>query len=107
MVSLAEEFDWEKTVEFLSGIGDPARLEIMYLLTKQGRQNVGHIAGNFELSRPAISHHLKVLKNAGIVKSNKVGQEVFYTLDHQSTAAQLRHLAEIIEGKAQPGEKQS
>lgn len=101
---MAEEFNWGKTVEFLTGIGDPARLEIIYLLTKQGRQNVGHIAGHFELSRPAISHHLKVLKNSGIVESRKVGQEVFYTLNHQNTAAQLRHLAELVEGKADPGE---
>lgn len=105
MVTLDEEFNWEKTVEFLTGIGDPARLEIIYLLTKQGRLNVGHIAGNFELSRPAISHHLKVLRTAGIVESQKVGQEVFYTLNHQNTAAQLRHLAELVEGKIQPGEE--
>lgn len=102
---MAEEFDWGKTVEFLTGIGDPGRLEIIYLLTKQGRLNVGHIAGHFELSRPAISHHLKVLRNARIVESQKVGQEVFYTLNHTSTAAQLRHLAELVEGKASPGEK--
>lgn len=102
---LAEEFDWEKTVEFLMGIGDSARLEIIYLLTKQGRLNVGHIAGHFELSRPAISHHLKVLKNAGIASSQKVGQEVFYTLNHENTAAQLRQLAELVEGKARRGEE--
>lgn len=105
MVVLVEGFNWGETVEFLTGIGDPARLEILYLLTKQGRLNVGHIAGHFELSRPAISHHLKVLKNAGIVESQKVGQEVFYKLNHKNTAAKLRYLAEIVEGKAQPGKE--
>ncbi|MGF1470744.1 MAG: ArsR/SmtB family transcription factor [Rubrobacteraceae bacterium] len=90
-------FDKEKVVRFLTAVGDPARLEIIILLKKRGRLNVGQIASNFELSRPAISHHLGVLKNAGVLLSKKEGQETFYQLDQKTTAATLRDLADLVE----------
>ncbi len=41
---------------FLVALGDPMRLQLLYLLGDQGRRNVGEITSNFRLSRPAISH---------------------------------------------------
>lgn len=90
-------FDPSNTTRLVTALGDPARLEIMTLLGSQGRMNVGDIAGHFRLSRPAISHHLKVLKDAGIVKSEKVGQEIYYRLDRDQVVARLRTLADDIE----------
>jgi ArsR family transcriptional regulator, arsenate/arsenite/antimonite-responsive transcriptional repressor len=98
-MSTLDEFDKEKVVRFLTAVGDVARLEIIILLSKRGQLNVGQIAGHFELSRPAISHHLKVLKTAGVVQSKKEGQEVFYWLDRDAVAAELRYLAELVESK--------
>ena len=79
---------------FLSAIGEPMRLQILYLLGDQGRRNVGDIASQFRLSRPAISHHLKVLKDAGVLASEKVGQEVYYWLERERIVATLRALAD-------------
>lgn len=79
---------------FLTAIGDPIRLQLLYLLGDQGRRNVGEIAANFRLSRPAISHHLKVLKDAGVLDSEKVGQEVYYRLERDRMVASLRALAD-------------
>ena len=79
---------------FLTAIGDPIRLQLLYLLGDQGRRNVGEIASNFRLSRPAISHHLKVLKDAGVLDSEKVGQEVYYRLERDRMVASLRALAD-------------
>lgn len=79
---------------FLVALGDPVRLQLLYLLGDQGRRNVGEIAANFRLSRPAISHHLKVLKDAGVLDSEKVGQEVYYRLERTRIVAGLRALAD-------------
>jgi DNA-binding transcriptional ArsR family regulator len=53
-------------------IADPTRREILSLL--RGRQRtVGEIAGNFRVSRPAISKHLRLLRSAGLVVTRKHG----------------------------------
>ena len=79
---------------FLVALGDPMRLQLLYLLGDQGRRNVGEITSNFRLSRPAISHHLKVLKDAGLLDSEKVGQEVYYRLERERIVGSLRALAD-------------
>ncbi|MCZ8520460.1 ArsR/SmtB family transcription factor [Paenibacillus caseinilyticus] len=82
---------------FLTALGDPVRLQILTVLGNTGRSNVGDIASRFELSRPAISHHLKILRDAGIVDCQKVGQEVYYWLARASVVASLRSLADMTE----------
>lgn len=86
--------DLKGITRFLTAIGDPVRLQILYLLGDQGRRNVGDIASQFRLSRPAISHHLKVLKDADVIASEKVGQEVFYWLERDRIVASLQALAD-------------
>ena len=53
-------------------IADPTRREILSLL-RGGRQTVGEIAGNFPMSRPAISKHLRLLRSAGLVVTRQDG----------------------------------
>jgi DNA-binding transcriptional ArsR family regulator len=53
-------------------IADPTRREILGLLTG-GRHTVNEIAGNFRISRPAISKHLRLLRRAGLVVTRKKG----------------------------------
>lgn len=61
-------------------LGDPTRRRILELL-KQGSLSAGDIAGHFEMTRPSISHHLDLLRQAGLVSSRKEGQYVFYELN--------------------------
>ncbi len=89
--------DFNDITRFLTAMGDPMRLRLLFLLGEQGRRNVGEIASQFSLSRPAISHHLKVLKDAGVVNSEKMGQEVYYWLDRDQVVANLRVLADATE----------
>lgn len=96
--------DQDEVASFLTAIGDPVRLQILFVL--QGdRCNVGDIAAQFKLSRPAISHHLKVLKDAAIVQSEKAGQEVFYWIDKKYIVSELRKLADILESYIQSGDR--
>jgi DNA-binding transcriptional ArsR family regulator len=53
-------------------IADPTRREILRLL-RSGPQTVGELASNFRTSRPAISKHLRLLRSAGLVTSQKNG----------------------------------
>jgi DNA-binding transcriptional ArsR family regulator len=87
----------EDSLRLLTGVRDPVRMEIILLLGKDSPMNVGDIASQFRISRPAISHHLKVLKDAGIVQSEKTGQEVYYRLDRDRIVAGLRLIADMIE----------
>lgn len=61
-------------------LGDERRREILRLLAR-GNLNAGEIAGFFELSWPTISHHLNVLKEAGLVIDEKKGQHIIYSLN--------------------------
>lgn len=95
--------DQNEVATFLTAIGDPVRLQILFVL-RGDRLNVGEVAAQFKLSRPAISHHLKVLKGAGIVRSEKMGQEVFYWVDKPYIVGELRKLADILESYIQSDE---
>ena len=59
---------------------DPTRREILELL-KNGDMTAGDIADHFEMSKPSISHHLDLLKQADLVVSIKQGQFVIYSLN--------------------------
>ena len=61
-------------------ISDPTRREILGIL-RGGRQTVGEIAGNFRMSRPAISKHLRLLHAAGLVVTEKRGTASVCSLD--------------------------
>ncbi|MGQ9825883.1 MAG: autorepressor SdpR family transcription factor [Desulfotomaculales bacterium] len=61
-------------------LGDETRREILRRLAR-GDMTAGEIAAAFDLSWPTISHHLNVLKEAGLVKDEKRGQHVVYSLN--------------------------
>lgn len=71
--------------ELLQALSDPTRRQILRLL-QDGDLPAGEIAGNFEMTSPSISHHLKVLKAADLVISKRDGQSIIYSLN--STAVQ-------------------
>ncbi len=60
-------------------LADPTRREILMMLRK-GDKSAGEIADNFNISKPSISNHLNVLKQADLVGAEKQGQNVIYSL---------------------------
>lgn len=91
------QLDKEDVIRLFTGLGDSMRLEIVFLLGEHERLNVGEIAAHFHLSRPAISHHLKVLRDARILKSQKIATEVYYWLDIASLSERLRVILTLLE----------
>ncbi len=61
-------------------MADGNRRKIVQLLRKK-EMSAGEIASHFNISKPSISEHLKILKNAGLVESEKKGQFVIYFLN--------------------------
>ena len=66
--------------QFLTALGDPTRQRIVAHLSRE-RLNVGELAERFHLSRPALSHHIKVLVHAGLLIQEREGRERVYRVD--------------------------
>lgn len=80
-----------------NALGDKFRQDIVMLLAQDERLNVNQIAERMPLSRPAISHHLKVLMQAGLITLERVSRENFYSLSLDTALADLRKLVEQAE----------
>lgn len=79
-------------VRVFKALGDETRLEMLGLLGAGGTELCAcDIEGHFELSQPTISHHLKILREAGLVTAERRGTWVYYALDRNA----LRLLAEF------------
>ncbi|QQM38868.1 ArsR/SmtB family transcription factor [Streptomyces liliifuscus] len=79
-------------------IADPVRRDILFML-RAGTLTVGEIAGCFAISRPAVSRHLRVLRECGLVRDELVGRRRIYRLD----AAPLAEVAEWVAVIRAPG----
>ncbi|MEV0246405.1 metalloregulator ArsR/SmtB family transcription factor [Nocardia sp. NPDC050712] len=73
--------------EVAAAIADPVRRRILELLDGQ-RRTAGEIAQRFDISRPAISRHLRVLRDSGLVRAELVGRERYYAL-HKEPLAEI------------------
>src|SRR3989442_12991880 len=89
---------WRQTAGMFVALGDPHRQRIVLMFEPGERLNVGQIVAASTLSRSAVSHHLRVLRGAGVLKSEKVGKEVYFWTDvpavQDALAAVQDYLAE-------------
>ena len=81
------------STDVFRAVADPTRRAILDRL-RGGRVHVNALAAEFEQSRPAISKHLKVLRDARLVRESRVGRERLYQLD----PLPLQRVAGWIEG---------
>jgi DNA-binding transcriptional ArsR family regulator len=61
-------------------LADPTRREIIRLLG-QDEMTAGELADHFEMTKPSMSHHFSVLKDADLIKSRREGQQIWYSLN--------------------------
>ncbi|BCB91304.1 metalloregulator ArsR/SmtB family transcription factor [Phytohabitans suffuscus] len=78
--------------EVAGAIADPVRREILVML-RERRMSAGQIADRFAISRPAVSRHLRVLRESGLVHDELAGRRRFYRLDPEPLARLMRWLA--------------
>lgn len=81
----------------LQVMSDEHRQDILLLLSENGKMTVNEITGKLTLSRPAVSHHLKLLKNAGVVTVEQAGTLRYYQLSMQESVGLLRKLLAALE----------
>ena len=64
----------------MRALSDPTRREILNLLKKDSI-SAGDIAGHFDMSVPAVSKHLSILKDAGLIRDRREGKYIYYELN--------------------------
>ena len=72
---------WRRVARIFVALGDPHRQRILLMFERGTRLNVGEIVAASTLSRTAVAHHLRVLRDAGVLKSEKAGREVYFWPD--------------------------
>ncbi|HBV97679.1 MAG: hypothetical protein JL50_03450 [Peptococcaceae bacterium BICA1-7] len=77
-------------------ISDPTRRKILKLLGKRD-MTAGEIADQFSISKPSISHHLGVLKQADLVQDDKRGQFIYYSLNSTVFQDLIRWFHDLLE----------
>ncbi len=81
----------------LSLSGNEVRLKILFLLNREGKMCPCDLSDILEMTVPAISQHLRKLKDGGLVSTKKVGQTIFYSIveDHRNILDPILSLVEI------------
>ncbi len=75
------------SVEFAKAIADDTRQQIMRLCCCQWMNVTEIVAALDQVSQPTVSHHLSILRNAGLVKVRREGKQVYYTLNQDRLAS--------------------
>lgn len=89
--------EFKECSKFLAAIGDETRQHMLLEMMKMKKCNgvrVGEITKKTNLSRPAVSHHLAIMKDVGIIKMRKEGTMNFYYLDVDSKT--IRQLIDTL-----------
>ena len=64
----------------LKALSDPTRREVLRLLSG-GERTAGELAERFDMTKPSMSHHFSVLKDADLIRSRRDGQQIYYSLN--------------------------
>ena len=90
--------EWRNISRAFTALGDEHRQRILLTFEKGERLNIGQIVEVSTLSRSAVSHHLKLLRDSGVLQSEKIGKEVWFWVNkpflEQSLSAVLAFIRE-------------
>ena len=73
--------EWQHMSKVFEALGDEHRQRILLTFEPQEKITAGDLAKVSTLSRPTVSHHLKILKEANVLNSEKVGKQVYYWIN--------------------------
>lgn len=100
MTSAETNLDLDTLAKQLWAIGDPTRLAILRILptepTCEKVCNVSKIAERIGLSQPAASHHLRILRQAGIITNRKMCRDMIYWVDLEASGLVCGSLRELL-----------
>jgi DNA-binding transcriptional ArsR family regulator len=87
---------WRRIARMFVALGDEHRQRILLMFEPGERLNIGQIVAASTLSRSAVSHHLRVLREAGVLKSEKVGKEVQFWPDPAAVQTALAAVQDYL-----------
>jgi ArsR family transcriptional regulator, arsenate/arsenite/antimonite-responsive transcriptional repressor len=67
--------------EAFKALSDPTRRDILALLRQHGELSAGKLAEHFDMTKPSMSHHFNVLKQADLITARREGQQILYALN--------------------------
>lgn len=79
-------------------LSDPTRRRILEMLAKEGDMDAGEIASRFDISAPSVSHHLSILKSAGLVLDTRQGQHILYSINTTVFQEVVKWVFDIMKG---------
>lgn len=79
-----------------NALADPTRRQILNML-REGDKNAGEIAAAFSISKPSVSHHLNILREAGMIDGEKRGQNINYSLNTSVLQDMMQLFAALLE----------
>ena len=91
---------WAHMSKVFTALGDEHRQRILLTFEPGERLNVGQIAEVSTLSRSAVSHHLKILREAGVLESRKEGKEIFFWISKDFLLETLANVLDYIKPNA-------
>jgi len=91
---------WAHMSKVFTALGDEHRQRILLLFERGERLNVGHIAEVSTLTRSTVSHHLKVLREAGVLESEKIGKEVWFWVNKAFLEDTFRNVLDYVRNQA-------
>ncbi|HLN98292.1 MAG TPA: autorepressor SdpR family transcription factor [Pyrinomonadaceae bacterium] len=77
-------------------LSDPTRREILRLLS-QGEKTAGELASKFDMTKPSMSHHFAVLKDAELISSRRNGQQIWYSLNTTVAQDAIAWVMDLVE----------
>jgi DNA-binding transcriptional ArsR family regulator len=90
--------EWRPLSRVFTALGDEHRQRILLLFERGERLNVGQIAAVATLSRSTVSHHLKILHEAGVLGSEKIGKEVWFWINRDGLEKTLGDVLDYVRG---------
>ena len=91
--------EFKNTADIFVALGDEHRQRILLAFEKGEKLNILQIVSTTTLSRTAVTHHLKVLHQSGVLDSEKVGKEVYFWINTATVADALQRVLSYIKNE--------
>ena len=88
--------EWRNISKVYTALGDEHRQRILLTFERGERLNIGQIVRVSTLGRTAVSHHLRVLREAGVLSSEKLGKEVYFWINKSFLIDAMETVADYI-----------
>jgi len=91
---------WRNIAKVYTALGDEHRQRILLTFERGEHLNIGQIVEVSTLSRTAVSHHLRILREAGVLSSEKQGKEVYFWIDKDFLVEAMETVVEYVRRNA-------